>query len=239
MTARCIKITADNSQLSSNDQEFLQCHQDLPNALSLSVLSNIALFSLTISLILFPRRLSLFGCFVHYLTLWSLRSQRRGQEVGEMFWVAGWRRLRHQTGSLHLLCFQASVILIKSTMLPLYLFASFHSLPILDHQIGRYPNYHVAVTATLHSQFRKGSWVLSSSAPGVSKARIVSPQDSFHRRCNAPGKGAYAHRHSNNFLSKTGRPLPPVHSIPCCNHLLILIIIVIIVTIIIHKTSLS
>ena len=162
MTARCIKITADNSQLSSNDQEFLQCHQDLPIALSLSVLSNIALFSLTISLILFPRRLSLFGCFVHYLTLWSLRSQRRGQEVGEMFWVAGWRRLRHQTGSLHLLCFQASVILIKITMLPLYLFASFHSVPILDHQSINL-SYHVAVAATLHSQFRKGSWVLSSS----------------------------------------------------------------------------
>ena len=162
MTARCIKITADNSEPSSYDQEFLQCHQDLPIALSLSVLSNIALFSLTISLILFPRRLSLFGCFGHYLTLWSLRSQRRGQEVGEMFWVAGWRRLRHQTGSLHLLCFQASVILIKITMLPLYLFASFHYVPILDHQSINL-SYHVAVAATLHSQFRKGSWVLSSS----------------------------------------------------------------------------
>ena len=163
MTARCIKITADNSQPSSNDQEFLQCHQDLPIALSLSVLSNIALFSLTISLILFPGLLSMFGCFVHFLTLWSLRSQRRGQEVGEMFWVAGWRRLRHQTGSLYLLCFQASVILIRSTVLPLYLFDSFHSEPILDQQIGRNLSYHVAVAATLHSQFRKGSGVFSTS----------------------------------------------------------------------------
>ena len=92
MTARCIKITADNSEPSSYDQEFLQCHQDLPIALSLSVLSNIALFSLTISLILFPGLLSMFGCFVHFLTLWSLRSQRRGQEVGEMFWVSGTRQ---------------------------------------------------------------------------------------------------------------------------------------------------
>ena len=162
MTARCIKITADNSEPSSYDQEFLQCHQDLPIALSLSVLSNIALFSLTISLILFPRRLSLFGCFVHYLTLWSLRSQRRGQEVGEMFWVAGWRRLRHQTGSLHLLCFQASVILIKSTI-------CFHCIYLLlfilylYYQMGRNLSYHVAVAATLHGQFRMGSWVLSSS----------------------------------------------------------------------------
>ena len=87
MTARCIKITADNSQPSSNDQEFLQCHQDLPIALSLSVLSNIALFSLTISLILFPGLLSMFGCFVHFLTLWSLRSQRRGQEVSDLIFV--------------------------------------------------------------------------------------------------------------------------------------------------------
>ena len=78
----------------------------------------------------------------------------------------------------------------------------------------------------------------SPPPPGVSKARIVSPQDCFHRRCNAPGKGAYAHRHSNNFLSKTGRPLHPAHSIPCRNHLLILRIIIIIVTIIVHKTSL-
>ena len=154
-----------------------------------------------------------------------------------MFSVAGWRRLRHQTGSLYLLCFQASVILIRSTVLPLYLFASFHSVPIPWDEI-------LAIMLQLqpHStaNLERGLGVFSTSprSQHLSKARIVSNQDSFHRR-NAPGKGAYAHRHSNNFLSKTGRPLPPAHSIPCRNQLLILIIIIIIVTIIVHKTSLT
>ena len=86
MTARCIKITADNSQPSSNDHEFLQCHQDLTIALSLSVLSNIALFSLTISLILFPGLLSLFGCFGSVDKITRQSSSNHSPHFWSIFW---------------------------------------------------------------------------------------------------------------------------------------------------------